>query len=1258
MPKLHLYFHTPTPVFKARVNMVSTTYPVSAITFDNVTLGSYTDIAFDMTILLGTTEGADDLGRHRVQKPATADTIYVARSSRGIEDGQLDVDDNAYITVLDDFRVWARIPYFDVDAGLDYKDGDVEVGTYNTDIPPLANCGSPFADYIDADTGLITVEFPNEGINLSRAMADGATITDYNWDVKDGTITVGTATDAVITATFPAGFRYVGLTVTDSNGVTHSARVPVLAVDPAADTTTKNFNLSQRLEWRGQTLDVNIHSDLDRSDYPDGTLVLFWWDEPADPGDRSHMKFTGWVDNESYGIGRSKRGFSRTTNLRCIDVCGRLSVLPGFPQALFRQEETDVEGNPALPWGHMPSLDMNKSLWYLAFWHSTAVNLADFILPADGDDYDAMRLDAGGASLYEQISSQAQKMVPDHYFVCNAKGQMIFQRDWRLDDVGNRPTSAPIIQETHWNDIQIEYNRHPKVYVLRSAAIESSTAFIEVDGEETLPLVFSIAPSNASAFGQGVQEHVENEGLALSQTDLNKSEGHRYAMLNSRYGDFTFRDPTGADFWDYEPAAFNRVQVNIPAYLAAQRGLDFTQASGIVKSISVQYQTSKQGTTVQPSVVWNKEESGYPAITHIPEDVESVDYVPPVITPPDFGLVDGTEQVAVIGYYIANGEAENATLLRTFDFQTPDSSGGPTWEGKPLGITDNICMSFVVDPFSPGYINQDGTGEINGWMVGEDAVWRIEDMFGTTPTATEVYTFAVSFDSTSSLNQDEGRTIQASFGDYFDGAYPWLMVVSHYADKAGHTGTWCVYSLDGGATWSDEILISPYYDSTASGPRTGVDVYLSPKTPGLAYTSAYKNTSSPATAVGYMSTDWGETWSIMETVTDSPSEPLVRWGLFDHDDQNAIVDTYLGSEGSHYLAVASTEGAGLRESGQWDLLIAVPEDAVRVEIAGFWLNKYTTTNSAFSSRASSYSQSQSVFSPNETSDLSFSQAAANSESWQNYTTTWERGGGQTEWRGSREEFEASTPTSPGNYCKVEMEINVTTTGSASATNELFHYWRITEIELEGGAIYEPPTGNPYLLQPGNRLANSIHVPWMNNDDELIVYSTNTERGATHNFATMKAMGDGVTINDISPIDSAKSHGPLLSSWGIRAYDSDSNYMAMSGGTNEVSTVLSDDDFCLFVSDDAGATWTKVLGPLNEGFFPLALGWRLAFAGDNPNVLYVWGHSSGTGGDFVIGYSEDFGVTIDDRSGNIASVGGSGGSVIDGIIGIAGGPIGG
>jgi hypothetical protein len=170
----HLYVHTPQPIFKARVNVPGAiTYPLTSLIFDSVTLGAYTAIQADQTLLLGTADGDDDLGRVRVQNIATATAIPLGRTSQGLQDGELTVQNNAYITVWEDFRVWAKIPYIDGD-GIQYKDTTVPVGTFtSTGMPPVANCGAPAAATIDSGTSLITVNF--DAAN-SIAMTDGETL--------------------------------------------------------------------------------------------------------------------------------------------------------------------------------------------------------------------------------------------------------------------------------------------------------------------------------------------------------------------------------------------------------------------------------------------------------------------------------------------------------------------------------------------------------------------------------------------------------------------------------------------------------------------------------------------------------------------------------------------------------------------------------------------------------------------------------------------------------------------------------------------------------------------------------------------------------------------------------------------------------------------------------------------------------------------------------------------------------------------------
>lgn len=1207
MPKPHLYLWEPVPIFKARVNMSSVTYPVSELTYDGVTLGAFGDVAFDATLLLGTAEGLDDLGRVRVKSVPDADSIPVARASRGVEDGQLDVQDNAYITILDDYRVWAKIPYFDLDAGIDYKDGDVPPGTFNTDIPPVSNTGPGFADYID-ENDVITVQFPPDGIDLSYAVADGATLTGYAWDIGDGTLVSGALTDATITATFPAGRRYVALTVTDSNGVTHTSRCPVLAVDPADDGTIKGFSLSQRLTISGQTLDIDLHEDAPRTTYPDGTLTLFWWDSPADAADRSHMKFIGWLDSESFSLRRSKRGLSRSSKLHAVDGTGRLAKLPGFPQALERIFEE-------AQWSLMPSLDMSKAIFYVAFWHSTLINVVDFFLPEGGEDIDSTRIDVNGSNLKNQLESLANRIVPDHFLCCNSQGQISFLPNWLLQDEADRPEVDPILIEEDYADLQGEYDRQPKFHSLRSGAILVHTELIFVGGVTTVPLVFSIAPSDAQAFGQGTQEQIEGEGYALSQDALNICEGHRYAMLNSRHGRYSFTDPRGNLFWSYEPALLKRLQLELSAEYAAQRGLDWTVASGQVQEVSVQYRVDKRGTAVKPTVTWTKETFGYPAITFVPEETDDVDYTPPPLTPPpDSGLIEGQQLVAGIG--------DDGYVYRTSDFQTDSGSGGPTWDRVNLSISSP--MSWVVDPFSPGYI--DGVGSINGWVVNATDIYRVEDLFGT-PLVASVHTFAVS--------DVVWRSIQASFGQFFETTNPWLLCVSHYHDATGHTGTWALRSLDGGGNWESEVQISPHYDTAAANVMP-IGIYLSPKTPGLAYTAAHTATIADAIAVGYVSSNWGQNWAVasyIETGAAQAGSIHVPWP--NNDDESVVYHgqltedvvegtdpllmpawasydgttlTQLGNgPSSSMVAQAFVSNGGSDSTGNLYLIYGPPPNAVRVNSTISW-SAYFSSDGGFGSRGVDldgwpHSGITRTSGTNNFTDP----PSANSSSSGSFDVVHERNdlSPSASWPINNDNLDTWTFSSTqGVKYNVEAAVASVQAGHSWTAHAEFT-WTITEIELEDGTIYTPVEGS------GARA-----------------------------FKLQRVISEVAT--DISPLDGSVSYGINHYGFSVRSYDSDRQFMAMGGIGNDTGT----DKVGLWVSENAGTAWVNIYAPVAAS--NALYGLQIAFSGSDPDILFTWGgYSNGTIP--AISYSDDFGATLDSREGNINSLG------TVAFIGIAGGP---
>lgn len=722
MADIHVYFHVPTAIFRARVNAPGAiSYPVTALPFDTVTLGTFSDLQPGQTLLLGSASGLDDLGRVRVQNLASSTQIPVGRVSRGVEDGTLEVVDNAFLTVWEDYRVFAKLPYIDLDAGIDFKDGDIAVGDYSVEIPPVAIMGAGFADYIDPATSLITVTFDS---SPSYAMADGATIVSRTWDIQDGTLVSGTLTSTSITVTFPAGFRYVFLSVVDSNGQGHTTGRPVLAVDPAADVTIDNTKcqVTQRLTLQGQTLDVQMYADLPRTSWPDGCLVMMFDGAPTGPADRSNIRFIGYLQSESATMRATKTGLVRDTVLHCLDVAGRLDTLPGFPQALQREDDPEVDEQ----WSLMPGLDMNKALHYLLHWHSTALTVADFFLPALGDSYPSMRIDTAGATLYDQVNSTAIKIDPDHLLTCNRLGQLSVLADWMLVDVGDRPAASSILTEDDYSELSVDYHRPPRVHVLRNSAVIASTDWLVIGGVNTLPLAFAIAPGDA--FSQGTSEETEAEGLTLSQALLNKTTGHKYARRNARFGLARLKLPA-PDCWDYEPALLNRIQLNIAAAYAAQRGLPFTQVNCMVKELSVRYVTDKRGTWVDPELVLEFETSGYPAQTVIPEIPEPVDdYETPPPPDPWTPPLPGDDSV-FYGDMKAYILWDSAHVMRTWDIK--DSP--PVWSLVDTGITGTILDGSYI------HVSASAVGM---WLLTSNGVFVCMDIMATTPSWTHVLTLA------------------------------------------------------------------------------------------------------------------------------------------------------------------------------------------------------------------------------------------------------------------------------------------------------------------------------------------------------------------------------------------------------------------------------------------------------------------------------------------------------------------------------------
>lgn len=707
---MRLFLLSPEIIFAARVNQASFTYPLGEVTFDGVTTGAYTDVLPGMTVCFGSSAGADDYGRQRIRKAATSETLYVGRSSRGIRDGEVDLADDCYISVLDDYRVWSKIPYASVSDDDPpqttwYKDHDIAVGTYTTNPPPVANCGPGLMATIDDNSSLITVDF-----DASNSFAMAGSLSTYLWDVGDGSITVGTSASATITATFPAGFRWVSLTVTDSNGNSHTARCPVYARDPADDETIDAFEItSHRINAQGQTLSVRIRQDIAASDYPDGTLAMIADGEPEDAEDRTHMLFLGWHQNDPASIQASQLATLKDTTLQLVDVAGRLKSLPAFSQ------EVTVATTPA-DWDEMTVPTHDKYVHYLVHWHSTALDLADYTDTGTGASFAMIDFASSPGNVFDQVNERCNALEPDYFFTCNTLGQLRQIIDPMLQDSGDRTSTVQTtIDEDEWSSISYTGQRPPTVAMIQheEAVLVSAS---EVD------VVFGDAPGSSPGQGAIIQSH--GNQLAPSQAILNKVVGHRYARINAPESHFMVGFAAGDDL-DIEPADMTWVQLTMGADYAAQRGLNFTAARGLPHEISISYEHGRTGLVRTLQLEWERETAGTPGVTYTPpeSDYEEPDDLAP-------GMWQGNRPVADTGtgtgiWYGDIGAYvmwDGAHIYRTMDF----SATSPTWEFVDTGITGRI--------FDCKYVVANNTVAL--WALTQDGMWLCDDILATTPSWT------------------------------------------------------------------------------------------------------------------------------------------------------------------------------------------------------------------------------------------------------------------------------------------------------------------------------------------------------------------------------------------------------------------------------------------------------------------------------------------------------------------------------------------
>ena len=825
----------PTAVFKALVNQTDFDHSESSLTYDTVSVGAFGDILPGMTMLLGSTNGGDERGRTRMRLAATSTVVHMGWSPKGVRDGEVNPANNAFITVLDDYRVWSRIPKIAND-GTVYKDYDLAFNAV-TAKPPVSNGGPGAADFIDTVAGTLTVNF-----NDTTSFGTGNSISSHAWDFVDGTPASAVGSNPGNVA-FPPGFRWVLHTVTDTAGNTHTCQIPVFAAEKTGSNAPIPCEVLDRvLTPEGQRIRLRFTQSIPQATYPDGTLVMVWQHvyqngvKITPPGltNREQMVFIGWHDTDSADGEARSTGYITSTEIECIDVAGRLAQLPGFTQLIER------DAVPAT-WGQMAGANLDLYLHYLLHWHSTALNLADFTWSGLGSTYPFSVLGSDGGSLYDQVDKRAQAIACR--FTCNSYGQLQVKRDPQLVDSGSRTaTSQATLTGASLRRVSFTHNRTPRVHWNWGDAIVAGTT--DADAVTNIGTVFCRAPGRAP--GQGVGEVNSGEQLVVDQDELNSREGHRYAVrLNAFEGAFKFdlANPLPARI---EPADMTWITATIDSSIAAERGLVYTATRFLPQEVRFAYDS--QHGVQRMSVTAEKEVVGQAAKTYRPPGSNSyagttipTNAYPTTDFTPHAGQFPGWNGAAnTIALF---GQGANGPVFLTADFQ--DAS--PTYSEDAIsnwGTISGNVLCAVVDVFSP-YFKGTGTA-INVWVATTVEIGKVTDVFGT-PSYSALHTLSVA-----PITVPFGISITPSRGieNY---------VICAWTDVSAPRRIRVAYTTDG-TTWAETVIGT----TLASGSGdSNPQVWVSHRTPGLAYGRGYTGTTNE-TAL-YKSTDSGANWSLVTT---------------------------------------------------------------------------------------------------------------------------------------------------------------------------------------------------------------------------------------------------------------------------------------------------------------------------------------------------------------------------------------------------------
>lgn len=509
--KVYLAISKPSVVFSALVNQSFAAWDdITEVTWDGLISGAYANIQPHMTLLVGSTAGAWDLGVARIRKAASATKLYIGRQS------DVRFANDKYLTVIDDFRPSARQWLVDsADPLIVHMDQDVAYSDQNVEMEPIPVMGPDAVVWL---TGANVTHQRNAAASWSP---DGHAVT-CQWSASGpASVSISGANTATPTFTFTVAGEYL-ITLVATNA-THTSKTTTghrrTFVFGSGYSPIVNFSLDSLSVVQsegGASFRITLHDASVLSGTYDMPRVTLFAKDVYGSTEQSFGPIVGHENVIAFG-------WADQTSVEWLPNHSTMSLDVKGPA--FWMQQIDILAAGGLKtgtnsWLYTASPTIDKALWNLLHWRSNIDTIID-VFPS-GDTAVAGGLVANNGSLWEQVVDVAGRIyaIP----CCDRYGRLCLSIDPQMIPYASR-SSIPVtmvITKADWREkVAIEQRMRPTCSQIYMGATDATVAY------------FSKAPGKM-VMRWGAAQTVNNI-LVASQSQTNQLAGDLLAKQNNQY---------------------------------------------------------------------------------------------------------------------------------------------------------------------------------------------------------------------------------------------------------------------------------------------------------------------------------------------------------------------------------------------------------------------------------------------------------------------------------------------------------------------------------------------------------------------------------------------------------------------------------------------------------------------------------------------------------------------------------------------------